>query len=720
LKQIFVRARDRKALLEEVPPPMCSHDKVLIQVHYLLISTGTELASFRHPAKPYLERAITDKAFQKKAIEFVKSKGIQESIRLFRGADALSPTGYSGSGVVIDVGENVKGIKVGDRVAYAGVGHAEIVLVSSNFVVKIPENVGLRNAALVALGSIAVQAVRRAQIELGETVLVIGLGLVGQLVQQLLHAAGCHVIGDDLSESKIALAKEFGLEQSILASKEDLIKKVMDFTDQIGVDAVIICAQSPSSDIVNKAMRVCREHGRIVVVGDVGLNLERQPFYLKELDLVISRAYGPGSYDKEYVERGLDYPIACCRWTSKRNMEEFASLISRGKADVGRLISNEFELEQVQSAYETLLNDKSAITIVLRCSQPQHIEHMSRVLVTSREIAEQKRNVINVAVIGTGGISKGYHLPNLKKIEGASIRAIVSRTGINAKTVAEKYGAAYCTTDYKEVLKDEKIDAVVIATHHGLHKEMIIESAKAGKSIYVEKPMAMNYDDVKEIVRTIRETGVLMTVGTNRRYSPISMMAKNVIKAKGKPVLINYRLNTTRLPPGNWIDDPIEGGGRIIGETPHFFDLMYWLLDSEPIQIHANCVRTKEGSMIEENNVVSTIRFADGSIASLSYCDFGSSRLPREEIEVFANGTVVEISDFKEFRTSEGVHKKYDFLNIGLYEALSSFIEVLRGKKPLELTVEDGARSTICALKVLDSLRSGKPVTVDLHEYLRS
>ncbi len=720
MKQILVNPKEGKIILEDVPAPLCKDNGVLIRVHYSLISTGTELASFRQSSgESYLKKAILDEDFREKAINFVKSQGIKRSIDLLRGKDNFSPTGYSGAGIVVDVGKSVTDLAIGDRVAYGGSRHAEIVYAPRNFVVKLPDNVEFKDASFTTLGSIAMQSVRRAKVELGETVLVIGLGLVGQLVNQLLQVAGCHVIGSDLSERRIALAKEFGLEKGIIANKEDIVKEVMDYTDQIGVDAVIISAQSRSSEIINQAMELCRERGRVVVVGDVGLNLDRRPFYLNELDLLISRAYGPGSYDKNYVEKGIDYPIGYVKWTANRNMEEFVKLISQGKVNVKKLISREFDIADVQSAYETLLEGKEdIIAVVLKYDQQDVVKPISRIVTTSKRKIEKSKNNINVAVIGAGGISKGYHLPNLKKIKGANIYAIVSGTGVNAKKVAKEYNANYCTTDYKEVLEDKDVDCVLIATHHNLHKEMIIESAKAGKHIYVEKPMAMNYEDVKEVVKTIRDTGVILTVGTNRRYSPLSSMAKEVIKKKGKPVLINYRINTTTLPLGHWVNDPVEGGGRIIGETPHFFDLMYWLLESEPVRIYAECVNNDKKNMIKENNIVSTIKFADGSIASLGYCDFGSSKFTREKVEIFTGGTVIEINDFKEIRTSDGLHKKYNFLNIGLYESLENFIGVLQGKKNLELGVEDGARSTICALKVLESLKVQQPVDINLGEYV--
>ena len=720
MKQIVVNPKEKKVLLEDVPAPLCKDNGVLIQVHHSLISTGTELASFRQSdGESHLKKAILDKDFREKAINFVKSQGIKRSIDLFKGKDNFSPTGYSGAGIVVDVGKNVTDLAIGDRVAYGGSRHAEIVFAPRNLVVRAPDNVELKDAAFTTLGSIAMQAVRRAKVELGETVLIIGLGLVGQLVNQLLQVSGCHVIGSDLSEKRIALAREFGVEKGIIANKEDIVNMVMDYTDQIGVDAVIICAQSASSEIINQAMEVCREHGRAVIVGDVGLDLQRQPFYLNELDLMISRAYGPGTYDRNYTEKGIDYPIGYCRWTANRNMGEFIKLMSQGKVNVKNLISKEFDIANVQSAYEELLENKEdVIAVVLKYNQPDVVKPISRIIITSERKIEKRKNNINVAVIGTGGISKGYHLPNLKNIKGANVYAIVSGTGINAKKVAKEYNAKYCTTDYKEVLEDKNIDCVLIATHHNLHKEMIIESAKAGKHIYVEKPMAMNYEDIKEIVKTVKNTCVILTVGTNRRYSPLSVMAKEVIKKKGKPVLINYRINTTTLPLSHWVNDPVEGGGRIIGETPHFFDLMYWLLDSEPVRIYAECVDTDKKNMIKENNIVSTIKFANGSIASSSYCDFGSSEFSKEKIEIFAGGTVIEINDFKEIRTSEGLHKKYTYRNTGLYESLENFIEVLQGKKNLELGVEAGARSTICALKVLDSLKIGKPIDVDLNAYL--
>ena len=481
MKQILINPKKKKILLDDIPAPLCKDEGVLIQVYYSLISTGTELSSFRKSKDPYLKKIITEKDFRKKSIDYIKSQGIIKSIKFIKDPDNYFPTGYSGAGVIIDVGKKITDLKIGERVAYAGAGHAEIVHAPRNFVVKLPDNVEFNDAAFTTLGGIALQAVRRAKVELGETILVIGLGLVGQLVNQLLHVAGCYVIGCDLSEKKIEIAREFGLKKSIIANKDNIIKKVMNYTDQTGVDAVIICAQSKDSTIINQAMNVCHEHGKVVVVGDVGLNLDRKPFYLNELDLKISRAYGPGSYDKNYIKMGIDYPIGYSRWTANRNMREFVKLISKNKVNVKRLIEKEVDIFNVQSAYEELLlNKEKLMTILLKYKQFNVEKPISRIIQTSKRKIEKNDNNINVAVIGAGGISKGYHLPNLMKIREANIYAIVSGTGINAKKVAREFNAQYCSTDYKEALEDKNIDCVLIATHHNLHKEIVIASAKSG------------------------------------------------------------------------------------------------------------------------------------------------------------------------------------------------------------------------------------------------
>lgn len=721
MKQILINSKTKKIILEEIPAPICKDEGVLIRTQYSLISTGTELAPFRQPETSYFRKIVTDKTFYKKTINFIKTQGVKKTINRInriRDRGEFFPTGYSGAGIIVEVGGNIKDLKIGDRVAYGGSRHAEIVYTPRNLVVKIPGGMEFKEAAFMTLGSIAIQGIRRAQVEFGETALVIGLGLVGQLVCQLLKVAGCHTIGNDLSKKRIEIATKLGLEKGVDMGGEGFIKEIKNYTDQIGVDAVIICAQSPSSEIINQAMKVCRERGRVIIVGDVGLNLERQPFYLNELDLRISRAYGPGVYDKNYTEKGIDYPIGYVRWTANRNMEEFLRLVSENKVNIKNLIT-EFNIEDVQTAYESLLSGKEEIIGVVLNWGNQAKVISPRTVTISKKKNERDKDKVNIAIMGAGGISKGFHLPNLKKRKAANIYAICDIDGVNARKTAEKYKTAYCTTDYKEILRNKEVDCVLIATRHNLHKEMVINSAKAGKHIYVEKPLAMNYEDIKEIIKVVKDTGIILTVGTNRRYSPLSVIAKEVIRKKNKPVIINYRVNTTTLPLGHWVNDPIEGGGRIIGEAPHFFDWMYWLLDSEPIRIYAEKVESDKKNIIKENNIVSTIKFADGSIASLSYCDFGSLSFSREMIEIFSGGTVIKIDDFREIETSDGLHKKYNFSNLGLYEAMANFIEVLQGKKILELGVEDGARSTICALKLLDSLRIGKPADINLEDYLR-
>ncbi len=720
MKQVLLNPKSKQVTIEEIPPPLLKDAGVLIQVHYSLISTGTELASLRQPEARVAKKLIADKGFAREVVDFARREGVKGIAQQLRQKGSFNPTGYSGAGIVIDVGSSVTNLAVGDSVAYAGASHAEIVYAPKNFVAKLPPNVHFREGVFTTLGSIAMQGIRKTKVELGETILVIGLGLVGQLANQLLQVAGCHTIGSDLAEWRLRLAQEFGLQRGFIANKCHLVKEVLSYTNQIGVDAVIICAQSASSEIINQATKCCRRNGRVVVVGDVGLNLQRAPIFQNELSLTISRAYGPGCGDTSYVDKGIDYPLGYVKWTANRNMEEFAKEVSQGKLNVDRLISKEFDISNVQDAYEILLDTQAHTIAVLLRYEPIEAQSPTQrkiEIVSTRQIKTAKGN-IKVALIGAGGISKGYHLPNLQRISGAEIYAIVSGTGVNAKKIAKQYHAQYCTTDYKEVLVDKEVDCVLIATRHNLHKEMIVQSAKAGKHIYVEKPMAMNYEDVREIVKVVKESDVIMTVGTCRRCSELSAIAKEAIKDTRSPVMINYRMNSTLLPMGHWVNDPVEGGGRIIGEACHYFDFMYWLLDSEPVTIYAEQVGSDRRKILPENNVIVTIKFANGSIACLAYCDFGSGEFSRQRVEIMTGGKAVEIDGFREIRVSGGIHKKYHRPMLGLYEQLANFIEVLQGKKKLDLGLEDGARSTICALKVLDSLKLGKPVKVNVAEYL--
>jgi D-arabinose 1-dehydrogenase-like Zn-dependent alcohol dehydrogenase len=435
-------------------------------------------------------------------------------------------------------------------------------------VCKIPDNVDFDEAAFTTVGAIAMQGIRRAQVQFGDNVVVIGLGLLGQIATQILKAAGAHVIGIDIMKERVELAGELGADICFTAGKE-AVDNVLKYTCGVGADSVIIYAAAKSNEPVNQAMEMARKKGRVIVVGAVGMALDRSPFYEKELDFLISCSYGPGRYDSLYEEKGVDYPIGYVRWTENRNMQEFLYMVSGKKVNVTRLIDNVFPVEEAAKAYETLNTEKRPIGVLFKYKELPQKELVRK---TQLKPSKIKTDNINVAVIGAGGFAQAYHLPNLKKIPSFNIKAIVTRTGSNAKTIAEEYGAEYCTTDYKEVLQDANINMVVIATRHNLHAPIIVEAANAGKDIFVEKPIAMSYEDCKKVSDAVIANKVNLTLGFNRRFAPLAQKAKRIVERRNNPLIITYRINSAGMKKEHWVNDPVEGGGAIIGEGCHFFD----------------------------------------------------------------------------------------------------------------------------------------------------
>jgi len=474
MKQVFVSRG--KILVDDIPAPLLDNNSVLVEVAYSLISTGTEVTGVQRSGEPLLRRAVQQPENVKRVLGILKERGIKKTLALVEGKlGAASPLGYSCSGVVVQVGERVEKVKPGDWVACAGAGsanHAEVVLAPKNLAVKVPNGCNLQDAASVTLGSIAMQGVRRADPKLGEIVAIIGLGLVGQIANQLLKIAGCRVIGFDLQQNRVELAKELGLDWGFVTSAVDIQKEVLNLTDGHGVDSTVITASAPDNDtIVQQAMEITRKKGKVVIVGDVGLGLKRSPFYEKELDLLISTSYGPGRYDENYEKVGLDYPYAYVRWTEQRNMEEYLKLISEGKLNFKRLAGKVYPVEEAPRAYQALQEEGRPLAVLL----DYHLDGADtrQKLQTKVQVSsayKKKTGLINVAVIGAGSFAKSVHLPNLQKLSNLySIRAVVNATGSNAKEVAKRFGAAYCSTDYHDVLADDEVDMVMICTRHNLH-----------------------------------------------------------------------------------------------------------------------------------------------------------------------------------------------------------------------------------------------------------
>jgi len=654
MKQVLVQRGTVQ--VENVPAPLLGDNHILVEVAYSLISTGTEVTGVKRSGESLAKKAIQQPENVKKVLSILKEKGIKKTLALVKSKVAgASPTGYSCSGVVIQVGKGVEKIKPGDRVACAGAGkanHAEIVLVPKNLVVKVPDGCSLKDAASVTLGSIAMQGVRRAGPKLGETVAIIGLGLLGQITNQLLKSAGCRTIGFDLQKRRVELAKGLGLDWGFVSSEADVQKEVFNLTNGHGVDSTIITASAPGNDtIVQQAMEITRKKGKVVVVGEVGLGIKRSPFYEKELDLLISTSYGPGRYDGNYEENGLDYPYAYIRWTEQRNMEEYLKLIAEGKLYFSQLVGKVYPIEEAPQAYQALQEGKRPLAALLdyHLSEADTGQKL-RTKVQVSTVVKNKAGLINVAVIGAGSFAKSVHLPNLQRLSKLySIRAVVSATGSNAKETARQFGAAYCSTDYHDVLADADIDMVMLCTRHNLHAKIAMEAAKAGKAIFVEKPMAVNQEELDELVRVLNETKVPLMVGFNRRFSPAAVRVKNLIRDRQNPIIVNYRVNAGYIPLDHWVHGE-EGGGRIIGEACHMFDLFNYFTESEAESIDVSAISPKIEHISATDNFVATLKYTDGSVCTLLYTAVGASELSKEYIEVYCDGKTMIIDDFKELK----------------------------------------------------------------------
>lgn len=655
MKQLLVQKGN--LILEELPTPAISDNEILVKTHYSLISTGTELAGISISKESLLTRALHQPHNVKKALKMAGEKGVLATYKLIKGMlDFGTPTGYSLSGEVIEVGKNITDIKIGDFVGCSGAGianHAEFVAVPRLLASKIPQNLDLRQAASVTLGAIAMQGVRQANPKLGETVAVIGLGLLGQITCQILRAAGCRVIGLDLDGKRVQLAKKLGT--------ADL--------KPVNVDATIITASAESNEPLNQAMEITRRKGTVVVVGAVGLNLKRNPWYEKEIDLKISCSYGPGRYDSTYEEEMLDYPLPFVRWTENRNMEEYLNLLAEGKVNFLALEPGEFSFEDAQKAYSEL-QESRPLAVLLKYSADKKHAH-EKIFVSAKK--HESKGKIKVAVIGAGSFATITHLPNLEKLrENFSLKAIVSKKGLTAKQLAKRYNADYCTADYEEVLKDSNVDAVLILTRHNLHAKMVLDALKAGKHVFVEKPLALNENELNEIKnfylpaevsakaenlsarRNLGEGGnPILTVGFNRRFSPCAKRVKELTQNRKNPMIINYRMNAGYLSPDHWTQKP-EGGGRIIGEACHIFDLFNFWTSSAPKKITALSINPKTKDILSQDNFSATILYEDGSVCNLIYTALGHKDLPKEYAEIYCDGKVLVLDDYKKVEVKGG------------------------------------------------------------------
>ncbi|MGE0751912.1 MAG: bi-domain-containing oxidoreductase [Variibacter sp.] len=707
MKQVLIKGGG--VVVQDVPAPTVGARNILVQVRHSCVSVGTEMSSVKMSGLPLYRRALKQPHHVKRALKLMADNGVKRTYDMIKGRlDAGLPAGYSAAGEVVAVGDEVNEFKPGDIVACAGAGianHAELIDVPVNLANLVPEGLDTELASTVTLGAIAMQGVRRANPTFGETIVVIGLGILGQITAQLLKAAGCVVIGTDVDPQRVAIARANGMDHGLTPADGALAERVTQLSNGFGADGVIITAASQSSEIVAQAFQACRRKGRVVLVGDVGLNIDRNDMYVKELDFLISTSYGPGRYDPVYEEEGRDYPLAYVRWTENRNMQEYLRLLSTGALTFANMPREVFPVSEATQAYESLKSPAKPLLVVLRYPRREEAAAPSVVL---REARAPHSGKVRLALCGAGGFALGMHLPNLAKLtDDFQLTTVMSRTGANAVMAANRFGAAKATTDFDEVLSDPDIDLVLIATRHDQHAAMALKALAAGKHVFVEKPLAIHeaqLAEIEEFFRTHTSTPVLMT-GFNRRFSPGIAALQPLLRARKTPLIANYRMNAGFIANDHWVHGP-QGGGRNIGEACHIYDLFNALTGSSYEQVDATSIVPNSKHWRRDDNFVATARYRDGSVCTLTYTALGDKSYAKERCEIFADGKVYSLDDFKSVAVSTARKPLWKSWTIekGQREELQALAKAIRDGGAWPISLEDQIAATRMSFEVENQL----------------
>ncbi|HWQ35563.1 MAG TPA: bi-domain-containing oxidoreductase [Blastocatellia bacterium] len=713
MKQVLQNFRTGVLRVDEVPEPICKSGGILVANAASLISAGTEKMAVDLAQKSLVGKAKERPDLVRQVIGKVQKDGLASTFRtVMARLDTPLALGYSCAGVVSEVGRGADEFHAGDRVACAGMNyasHAETVFVPKNLAVRIPDNVSFDEAAFVTLGAIALQGVRTAEVKLGETVAVIGLGLLGQLTVMLLKAAGCRVLGIDLDPNKTRLALEHGADAAALRS-DDVESAIAQFTGGYGADSVIITAAAESNDPIELAGTIARDRAVVSMVGAVGMNVPRKVYYEKELQLRLSRSYGPGRYDAQYEEQGIDYPIGYVRWTERRNMQEFLRLISAGAVRLDKLITHRFDISQAEAAYDIITGKtpQPYLGILLTYSEASSHKRKSNIVVLREARTIAADGTVSLGIIGAGNFAKAVLLPRLAKAAHLRLTGIATATGRNAKAIGEQYGFGFCTSDYRELLGSDNINTVLIATRHDSHARMTVEALQAGKTVFVEKPLATTEEGLNQIVEAARENRGRVMVGFNRRFSSLAAELKQALAGAG-PLAITYRVNAGAIPRESWIQND-EGGGRIIGEVCHFADFLQFLTGADPVEVFAYAAAT---GLNDTLSIV--IRFSDGSTGNINYFATGDKAFPKERIEVYGGGRVGVLDDFRVLEVwNNGKRKVTKRLqqDKGFDQELGAFIEAARTGAEMPISFRSLVLTTKVTLAVEESLGTGRPQTV--------
>lgn len=683
MKQVLQDLGKGTSILADVPRPRCKAGHILIQTRGSLISVGTERMLVDFGRANILDKARQQPDKVKDVLQKVKTDGLAPTIEAVRSklAEPL-PMGYSNVGTVLEIGSGVSGFKVGDRVVSNG-PHAEVVCVPKNLCAKIPDNVSDEDAAFTVVGAIALQGVRLAQPTFGETVVVVGLGLIGLITVQLLKANGCRVLGVDFDADKLSMAQAFGAETVNLANGEDQVAAAENFSRGLGVDAVIITASTKSNDPMHYAAQMCRQRGRIILVGVVGLELQRSDLYEKELTFQVSCSYGPGRYDPFYEDEGHDYPVGFVRWTEQRNFEAVLHALSNQSLIVNTLLSKKYPIDDAPDAYDLLMTDKSALGIMLtyHTDEAHILKTQKRTLIINETVASTPSAVV-LGALGAGNHAGRTLLPAFKAV-GARLKTIASSQGRSGTYIGKKLGFELNTTDSDSMIADDEINAIVIATQHNSHARFVTAALDAGKHVFVEKPLALNQEQLDAIKASYDKASIAgakpkLMIGFNRRYSPLMQKMKSLISRSSAPISMIYTCNAGHIPADNWTQNSELGGGRIIGEACHFIDIARFLASSPINGIQASAIKLAEGVVDCQDTVSITLTFENGSMATIHYFANGDKSFPKERVEVFQGGKIMVLDNFRSligYGVSGFKKKKLSRQNKGQVECCQAFVD---------------------------------------------
>lgn len=699
MKQIIQNLKTGETILEEVPRPELKRGHLLIKTHRTLVSLGTEKMLVEFGKSNLIAKARQQPEKVKQVLDKIKSDGLMPTMEaVFNKLEEPLPLGYCNAGEVIGVGEGVLDFKIGDRVASNG-PHAEVVSVPKNLAAKIPDNVSYEEGCFTVISSIGLQGIRLISPTIGETVVVSGLGLIGLITGQLLLANGCNVIGFDPDPKKVELAKAKGIEAYNVQST-DPVKTVLSQTNDVGADAVIITASTKSNDLISQCAKMSRKRGRIVLVGVIGLDINRSDFFEKELSFQVSCSYGPGRYDEDYERKGIDYPLPFVRWTENRNFQTILDAISKGRLEVKSLITEQVALEDYASIYGNM--GGGSIASILQYSGSPSLE--TSVKLSASQAASSKGKI---SIIGAGNFTKMTMMPALKKI-GAATRYIVSAGGVSGTYLAKKYNASFSSTNFEDVLKDPETDAVIITTRHNLHAEMVVKSLKAGKHVFVEKPLVLFESELEDVLNAYKNSGVSLTVGFNRRFSPYIQKAKQLLGNSPDPISVTITANAGFIPASHWIHDRAVGGGRIIGEGCHFIDLITYLTGSEATEVI--CTALTQHPTESSDNVSILIKYKNGSLGVVNYFSNGHKAYSKERVEVFSQGRTLILDNFRKMKGYgfSGFSAMSTRQDKGHKEQFRRYIEFLKKGGTPVIPVDELINSTRATFAAVRSLKTGK------------